>query len=140
MAIEQVPLRNLTQIEVAILSESLARLGEVETKRGVEGYGATQEQLEKVSKEKANVDEAKSKTLDETAQAADVECRNCSASLSAQAEALASRFNDSLQHVEQQAHGLRADLDGIPSASNRAAVVQALLAQRANLEAKDNDG
>jgi len=42
-----------------------ARLGEAEARRGVEGYGATQEELEKVSQQKAEVDEIKGKTLDE---------------------------------------------------------------------------
>merc|ERR1719198_1037186 len=42
-----------------------AQLGESEARRGVSGFAATQEQLEMVSQQKAQVDEAKGKTLEE---------------------------------------------------------------------------
>jgi intraflagellar transport protein 81 len=42
-----------------------ATLGEVEARRGLTGYGHTQEELEKVSAAKAEVDEVKGKTLEE---------------------------------------------------------------------------
>jgi len=45
-----------------------AKLGEVEARRGLEGYGATQEELEKVSQQKAQIDELKGKTLEEMSQ------------------------------------------------------------------------
>jgi len=45
-----------------------ATLGEAEARRGLEGYGATQEELEKVSAAKAEVDEVKGKTLEELSQ------------------------------------------------------------------------
>jgi len=41
------------------------QVGEMEARRGLAGYGATQEELEKVSADKAAVDEAKGKTLEE---------------------------------------------------------------------------
>jgi len=45
-----------------------SKLGEAEARRGLEGYGETQEELEKVSQQKAEVDELKGKTLEEMSQ------------------------------------------------------------------------
>lgn len=45
-----------------------AVLGEAEAKRGLSGYQQTQDELEKVSQQKAEVDEVKGKTLEEIAQ------------------------------------------------------------------------
>ena len=44
------------------------RLGEAEARRGVEGFGQTQEEVEKISQQKAEVDELKGRTLDEISQ------------------------------------------------------------------------
>lgn len=49
-------------------SELAARLGEAEARRGVEGFGQAQEDLEKISQQKAEVDEMKGRTLDELSQ------------------------------------------------------------------------
>jgi len=54
----------LRQQEKALAS----KLGEAEARRGLEGYGNTQEELEKVSQQKAEVDELKGKTLEEMSQ------------------------------------------------------------------------
>merc|ERR1712216_84207 len=43
-------------------------LGEAEARRGLSGYQETQDELEKVSQQKAEVDEVKGKTLEEISQ------------------------------------------------------------------------
>ena len=43
-------------------------LGEAEARRGLSGYQDTQDELEKVSQQKAEVDEVKGKTLEEISQ------------------------------------------------------------------------
>lgn len=45
-----------------------AALGEAEARRGVSGFTQAQEQLEKVSQQKAEVDEVKGKTLENISQ------------------------------------------------------------------------
>jgi intraflagellar transport protein 81 len=45
--------------------ELAARLGEAEARRGVSGFAQTQEDLEKISQQKAEIDEMKGRTLDE---------------------------------------------------------------------------
>ena len=49
-------------------AELAGRLGEAEARRGVEGYGDKQEAIEKISQQKAEVDEMKGRTLDEMSQ------------------------------------------------------------------------
>lgn len=48
--------------------ELARRLGEAERKGGVEGYAQTQEELEKVSQRKADIDEMKGRTLEDISQ------------------------------------------------------------------------
>jgi len=45
--------------------ELASRLGEAEARRGVEGYGDKQEAIEKISQQKAEVDDMKGRTLEE---------------------------------------------------------------------------
>jgi len=48
--------------------ELASKLGEAEARRGVEGFGDAQDQLAKLSEQKAEVDELKGRTLDEMSQ------------------------------------------------------------------------